>query len=527
MLKPTELELRIGKLDGIPALPANVEKLITLALDEEASTAKIAELISRDPALSAKLLKTVNSPYYGFPQRIGTVIQAAVILGLFAVRNIALSISVLDRFQTRKKLKSYLPKFMEHSMTCGVAARLLSQEMNYPFPEEAFMAGLLHDIGILALFECAPDHYPRVLHAVAEEQIPLPEAELSLLGMHHARAGELLCRGWGLPNSLEVAIRNHHNPDLQWKQGDPESTFNALTRLADLAAYALSDGKEGRAVGDFCSETHRLLGQNKEEAIKLLETMEPQVQEMGKCLNIRIPNRKVDLKVILAATDALSKATLQYEQREKQMSATLKEMKGTEVQILQENERLQTLSDLDGLTGIYNHRYFQERLVEEMAQARTLSSPISLAIIDLDHFKKVNDTYGHLTGDQVLQETANLLETAARDVDVAARYGGEEFVFIMPNSDMKTAYEIISRLKGRVEKHHFQSTGPVLSVTFSAGIATLLPGETSKTPQEIIQEADQALLLAKKEGRNRVRIGTRSSTSANQGVGTSHTQNPK
>ena len=139
----------------------------------------------------------------------------------------------------------------------------------------------------------------------------------------------------------------------------------------------------------------------------------------------------------------------------------------------------------------------------------------------------MNDTYGHLTGDQVLQETANLLETAARDVDVAARYGGEEFVFIMPNSDMKTAYEIISRLKGRVEKHHFQSTGPVLSVTFSAGIATLLPGETSKTPQEIIQEADQALLLAKKEGRNRVRIGTRSSTSANQGVGTSHTQNPK
>lgn len=499
-----EIELRIEKLEGIPALPANVEKLISLALDEEASTAKIAELIYRDPALSAKLLKTVNSPYYGFSQRIKTVTQAAVLLGIVAVRNIALSISVLDRFQTGKTLKNYLPRFLEHSLSSGVAARLLSQEIDFPLPEEAFMAGLLHDIGILALFECLPDEYPKVLRAAAKQKIPLLEAEASLLGIHHARAGEILSRSWGLPASLAGAIRNHHVPSLKRERDDPESTLNALTRLADLAAYALADSEDEKAVGDFCNEIHRLLGRGKEEAFQFLEAMQPQVQEMANCFKIKIPDRKVDVKMLMAATEALGKATLQYQQREREMIQTIQEMKGAEEQILQENRRLRTLSDLDGLTGIYNHRYFQERLVEEMRDARRLNHPLTVAMVDLDHFKKVNDAHGHLTGDRVLKEMANLFESGIRDSDVVARYGGEEFAFIFQCADAETAHDILNRLKARVECHSFREKPRKLTVTFSAGLCTLLPRDGDRTPREMIRGADEALLLAKKKGRNRI-----------------------
>lgn len=506
-VEPLDVELKISHLQGIPALPTNVNKLIRLTLDEKVSTRAIADLISRDPALSAKLLKTVNSPFYGFPRRISTVTQATVILGISSVRSIAMSLSVLEFFQNRNRLKSYLPKFMEHSLSSGVAAFHLAQQAKYPLPEEAFMAGLLHDIGSLVLFECCPDVYPEVLQIAEGEQVSLTDAEVSLLGIHHARAGELVCRGWGFPRSLETAIRNHHHTGLQWEPGDPGAALSALTRMADLAAHALTESRDRRAIEDFCAEVQRLLAWEGKEALKFLEALEPQAQEIAGCLEVRIPRRREALRMIVEASQALAQSTLEYELRGKQMSETIEKMQGAENELRLENERLQNLSDRDGLTGVYNHRYFQKRLTEEISRARRGFYPLALIMIDLDHFKEVNDNLGHLTGDRVLREFAMLLKTWSRDSDVVARYGGEEFAIILPNADTEMARGIVLRLQERLKKSRFVRSGPDLSVTFSAGIATLLPEQVPhKLPRELIREADRALLGAKNAGRNQTHL---------------------
>ena len=506
MIEAAEVELRIGKLQGIPALPTNVEKLITLTLDEEASPRKIAELISIDPALSAKLLRLVNSPFYSFAQRISTVTQAVVILGISSLRNIALSISVLDLFQNRRRLRSYLPRFLEHSLASGVAARFLAQETDYPLPEEAFMAGLLHDIGTLVLFECLPDLYPEVLNEATDRQVSLMETEVSMLGIHHARAGELLCRSWGLPRSLELAIRHHGDPNLQWKKGNRESDLIVLTRLASLAARALSDNQEGVKIKAFCQEVARLLGHTEEEARQILETIEPQVQEMAGCLDIRVPNLKGVFKAVLKASHVLGETVVKFEQGKKEMGEAIDGLKSTERSLRNENQQLQNLSEIDGLTEIYNHRYFQKRMSEEVSRALRLTYPLSLILIDLDHFKNVNDTYGHVIGDRVLKEFASLLKNGCRESDMVARYGGEEFTLILPNSNSKGAWGIVNRMKERLKHHNFGCTPPI-SLTFSAGIGTLLPKEKDKSPHELILEADQALLVAKKGGKDQICFG--------------------
>ena len=168
------------------------------------------------------------------------------------------------------------------------------------------------------------------------------------------------------------------------------------------------------------------------------------------------------------------------------------------------NEKLRKLSIIDGLTGLYNHRYFQERLREEFERTRRYRHSLSLIMLDIDYFKKVNDTYGHLFGDFVLKELARIIKESLRKTDIAARYGGEEFALILPETEIQGASALGERLRSRVEKHSFQMKGISLHITISLGAASIFPAESSKTPRDLIETADKALYYSKTHGRNRL-----------------------
>jgi diguanylate cyclase (GGDEF)-like protein len=159
----------------------------------------------------------------------------------------------------------------------------------------------------------------------------------------------------------------------------------------------------------------------------------------------------------------------------------------------------------DGLTGIYNHRYFQERLMEEMTKAERYNKDLSLALLDVDHFKKFNDSYGHQEGDRVLRVVAELIQgTVRHKIDTVARYGGEEFAVILPESDGNTGKELAERIRKNIESYLFENDGKnPYRVTVSVGIASY-PFD-AREPRVLIQTADQALYEAKKAGRNRVK----------------------
>jgi len=168
------------------------------------------------------------------------------------------------------------------------------------------------------------------------------------------------------------------------------------------------------------------------------------------------------------------------------------------MRIKERQDNLKMMSITDELTGLYNRRYLNERLTEEIERARRYKYPISCLMLDLDHFKNVNDTYGHQVGDLVLEEFARILKDSTRVVDIIARYGGEEFLIVLPMTNLKGAQTLAERIRRNVELHRF-AKDLALPVTVSVGCAQLDPTKGDEMdPELLIQLSDKALYEAKK-----------------------------
>jgi diguanylate cyclase len=166
------------------------------------------------------------------------------------------------------------------------------------------------------------------------------------------------------------------------------------------------------------------------------------------------------------------------------------------------NEQLERQSRTDGLTGVFNRRYFDELLEYELSRAARTNENVSLLIIDIDHFKLFNDQYGHQIGDTCLQwVTRVIVEHASRPADVVARYGGEEFVIILPNTDLEGARMVAENIRRGVEASPVRIDGQMLGVTISIGFSCRCC-EEDDTPERLLGRADEALYMAKAAGRN-------------------------
>jgi diguanylate cyclase (GGDEF)-like protein len=166
------------------------------------------------------------------------------------------------------------------------------------------------------------------------------------------------------------------------------------------------------------------------------------------------------------------------------------------------HEEIYRLSTVDGLTQIFNKRYFTDTLERELSRARRYARPLALMMFDIDHFKRCNDTYGHRAGDHVLRQMAELVRDRSRKVDVVARYGGEEFAVILPEIDLQGAARFGETVRALVEGTRFVFEGRHIPLAISIGVAEV--GTLVATADELIQSADSRLYRAKQTGRNRV-----------------------
>jgi diguanylate cyclase (GGDEF)-like protein len=164
-------------------------------------------------------------------------------------------------------------------------------------------------------------------------------------------------------------------------------------------------------------------------------------------------------------------------------------------------KQMVTMATTDGLTGLLNHRTFQERLADLLGRAERHGLKLALILTDIDHFKKVNDTYGHPVGDEVIRRVARVLEGSVRKIDIVARYGGEELAVIIEGADAAGAAQLAERIRLDVAKQSIPSDKGPFSITLSLGIASVPEDATDK--QTLIERADQALYRAKHTGRNR------------------------
>ncbi len=178
-------------------------------------------------------------------------------------------------------------------------------------------------------------------------------------------------------------------------------------------------------------------------------------------------------------------------------------IKSLQDSLKESNQLLLELSNTDPLTRLANRRHLMDTLAREFKRSDRAGSPFSLVMTDIDHFKRINDTFGHQVGDEVLAEVANLMRAHLREYDLAARYGGEEFALVLPDADLDMALQVAERLRQSATRLTF--TGPMAgeSLTVSLGVACS-PHDAIRSVDDLIRTADDALYLAKKEGRNRV-----------------------
>ena len=232
----------IEKIDDLPTLPRTVLQITGLVNDPKSSAKDLARVITDDQVLTVRLLKLVNSSFYGFPQRISTVTGAIVLLGFDAIRNLLLTTSVFDLFAHRNRHKKQdQERFWDHSLGCAVGAKVIGNYLRHDKIEELFVSGLLHDIGKIVEMMFLPDEFSKIVAAVKRENILMTTAENNVLGYNHAEVGKLLAEKWNLPVKLVQVIAHHHHPD----NAGSFAVEAAIVHLADIFCRALNMGYGG------------------------------------------------------------------------------------------------------------------------------------------------------------------------------------------------------------------------------------------------------------------------------------------
>ncbi len=236
----------IAEISHIATLPEITLKIIRLVEDPDSTAQDLNKVITHDPALGARILKVVNSAFYGLPGQIGSINRAIVLLGLNAVKNIAIAASLAKLFRGGQICPGFNARDLwSHSIAVGTTTRLLSQEAELGLPDEAFLAGLIHDIGIMVEMQARRAKFIQVIETVqGDPRISFREAEQRILGADHEAFGAALCRTWKFPSSFIFVTGYHHRPaELAVRH----RTLAAAVHVADVLCAGLELGY-GRTV---------------------------------------------------------------------------------------------------------------------------------------------------------------------------------------------------------------------------------------------------------------------------------------
>jgi two-component system, cell cycle response regulator len=499
----TPLLERLLTATNLPSLPTVAIEVLKLTRAEKASIEDIAEVIQHDPALTAKLLKVVNSSLFGIPREILSIKQAMVVLGMRTVKVMVLSFSLVDVFSTRNKGEFDYELYWRFSVTTAVAARLLAQAVAPNMMEQAFVAGLLADVGVLAAYRCVPDKYAPVLRAWCNQRRPLHVIELEHLGVTHAEMGWKLLDSWGLPKSLCDAIGAHHSPDGGQALGTARE-LAGIVRSASAIAGLFCDQTpriELEAVRQLCRD---VIGIRQRDLEGLLQTLDSHVRSTASFLSLQIGQTIDYAQIQMDAAAQLSQLSVEAEADRVASRRHAEQAQMQADRLEREKRTILEVASTDGLTQIANRAAFDKRLDEELDKARANGHSLGLIMLDVDHFKRFNDAYGHQAGDEVLRTVGKCLQEITRQTGFAARYGGEEFAILIARETSDMVRRLAEEVREAIAAIPVRYQGLDLTVTASFGVTCIEGNRSGPTSSALVEEADRYLYQAKRNGRNRV-----------------------
>ncbi|SHJ69767.1 diguanylate cyclase (GGDEF) domain-containing protein [Malonomonas rubra DSM 5091] len=502
----TDMALKIREMIeeqiNLPSPPAVAVQILNAVQKQDTSLHELARIITADPALTGKMLSIANSGFYALPNEVTSIERALSVLGTNLIKNIALSFVIAAELRGDKASSFDFEYFWKRSVTSAVAAELLAKLLNAN-NEDIFVTGLLHDIGVLVMYLSKGDEYTALLHERKRMVASLTELEKQKFGFDHQQLGFTLVCDWGLPDKIAEPIRYHH---LASEAPEQHRQTTQILWFADLLSSIYTESDSGEKVRDLQNKMSETFNLDEDAIRELLDDVATKSIRILKTFEIDPGDLKPYSQMLQEANAELGKLNLSYEQLVMELKDAKEKAESLASELRDANSRLKELVSRDGLTGLYNHRYFQEILDKEMARAQRYQSSLSLIMFDIDFFKDVNDSFGHPAGDLVLMNLARVVEGAVRPSDIVARYGGEEFAVILPETNKAGMRVFSERLRRCVEGVTTLADNQQIQVTISVGGTSIVPEQTNLDKQDLIDAADRALYESKRNGRNRVTI---------------------
>ena len=489
-----DFENRLKAQVDFPSPSRVATEIIALARDPDIEMSKVAQAVGRDPAMTAKILRIANSAFYAQRRPSQNLRQALVIIGLNAALTLALSFSLVSSFRALHAAGIDYPRFWRRSLLAATAARAFSELAKLGQAEDIFLAGLLQDIGVLALDRASRDFYAKLAQGATHAD--WMAYEVQQLGKDHASYSALLLKGWNLPERIWQAVEHSHTPQVLSTSTEEGKYARCVALGSDLAEAVLC--REGSTkVGALAQRAHSLLGMSHElfnEVVTRILKLIPETEELYETSIMQAEDAE---NLLAEARELLAVRNLHALQEVSALQAT------TSV-LLTRTEEAEDSGRRDALTGALNRAWLDRMLDREFTQAVVFGRDLSVAHVDLDHFKNVNERFGTQVGDEVLRNCARVLQSCVRGSDLVARFSGEEFMVVLPGADREIAKQVAQRMLGALAAFDHGEAAQGTRITASIGVATYTPKHRFPSTLALLEAADHALYAAKLCGRNRV-----------------------
>lgn len=465
-------------------------QIVREALKPEASPASLAHMAEQDPAFALKIIAFVNSAALGVARRVSDVRQAASLLGVRGLRSLGMSLALSDMLPMGNGSETLLA----NSLRRAIASQLLAERLGESDRDTYFTVGLFLEVGLLARAREDLGSAVQVARAPASDRLLFERA--FGLAEHPVRGAEL-GQAFGLPEATIEAIRCHHDVE------PPATVVGRVAWVAERIAgiWECGDVTQARGVAlDACSR----IGLKEDDFTAIVKRIPELVTAASSAFEREVGDQKTYESMLVDVNRGLVELTNSYEAVVRRLEVLLEEKEELTRRLAEANDALERMAHTDALTGLANKRSLEQALIRDLARADRDKTYLSVVIADADHFKQVNDRFGHPVGDQVLKRFSKAISANLRTGDLATRYGGEEFVLILPGTNAFGAKLAAERIRKALEKTQMDGPQGPFTVTASFGVASVCgPGCAGMTKQ-IIEQADQALYAAKKAGRNRV-----------------------
>jgi two-component system, cell cycle response regulator len=499
-----------GKLERcttLPTLPAVALKVLDLCQRENLDLPEIAKVIANDPALAAKMLKTVNSPAFALRQEVRTLSHAVALLGVNSVRTLVLSFSLLR--DIRKSQRGSLTTYWKRSVLAGVAARELAGALRFAYREEAFLCGLLQDIGMLALRQLGDPIYNDLLESASWDHDRIAAGERASFECDHSEVGAWLIARWRLPDRFRLACAHSHKATKLEKADDDLGVLLRLTALsgilADVWIHPDAAGAAQRAhiqVG----KTLQLPGLSLEEVVRNMAAALPEVAGL---FEVDLGSQESLARVLEDAREALAVISVQGLPAPRLVPPPIPAEATAEA-------RKADASPRDAATDLPDRGVAERYLAEERVLARRENEPVSVVVADIDDAAwmpavasvSANGGTGErraLLPDTVLKAVADCLGDRLRKRDLLARIGPGRFLFVLPETNTAGVVVVAERARGHVMKLDPAAMGAGGAITMSFGCVTSAPDD-SATVAELIGQALLGAATARTAGGNRVQV---------------------